>query len=72
MNFTSAKTFQRVELADGKHRFEKLWFGGHRVGDTFMSFICEDGDILLEIVFTNTRGPKFYTIPIVRELIELG
>ena len=70
MDFGTAKLWQRV-WRHGEHKYEKVWVGGHSIDDSVIMFKDYDGDILVEIVVTNTRGPKFYTIPVVHELIEL-
>jgi|TARA_R110002012_G_scaffold44610_1_gene119392 hypothetical protein len=71
MDFGTAKAWKQINLAHGEHKYEKVWVGGQRTDDAMIMFSDSYGDILVEIVFTNTRGPKFFTIPIVHQLIEL-
>jgi len=75
MDFGTTRAWERVNLADGGYQYEKVWVGGHSVSDNAMIlFKDDDGDILLEIVLTNTRRPKFFTyavyqLPILTKLI---
>ncbi len=68
-DFISTRAWKQINLANGDYRYEKLWFGAHIVDDAMVSFSLEFEDILVEIAFTEKRGPRFFTIPIVRELI---
>ncbi len=71
MEFTTTKTWQRVNSDDGDHRYEKVWFGAHLFGDVMISFKDGDGDLFLEVVLAKTIGRKFFTKWVALELIEL-
>jgi len=71
MEFMTTKTWQRVNLADGRYRFEKAWHGSHLFDDVMISFKDDDGDLLLEVVLSKTMGRKFFTKWVDWELIEL-
>ena len=71
MEFMTTKTWQRVNLADGKYRYEKAWHGSHLFDDVMISFEEDDGDLLLEVVLSKTMGRKFFTKWVAWELIEL-
>jgi len=75
MEFMTTKTWQRVNLAEGRYRYEKAWHGSHLFNDGMISFQEDDGDLLLEVVLTKTmdefEGRKFFTKWVVSELIVL-
>jgi len=71
MEFMTTKTWQRVNLSEGRYRFEKAWQGSHLFDDVMISFKGDDGDLLLEVVLSKTMGRKFFTKWVAWELIEL-
>lgn len=73
MDFGTAKVCQRVDLADGDYKFEKVWGGGHWANSdekTLISLIDTNGDISVEVVAWETRGNKIFSKCLMQFFIE--
>ena len=73
MDFGTAKVWQRVNLADGEYKYEKVWGGGHWANSdekTLISLIDTDGDICVEVVAWETRGNKVFSECLMQFFIE--